>query len=415
MMSAVAGGASVEERTRALARLAVRVGANVGPDQDVFVLVFDIQQAAVGRAIADAAYEAGARFVTVLYWDQHVKRSRLLHAPSGSLAFVPDWWERHIAECIERKGAYIVVWGDPDPRLLTDIDPERAASDHMPLVPSFFAMVGAGQANWTFVPGPCEGWARRLFGAPDVSRLWDALAPILRLDESDPERAWREHVETLQRRAAALDARHFDSLRFRGPGTDLTVGLLEGARWCSAALRTNWGREEVVNMPSEEVFTTPDHHRVEGAVTTTRPVQLLGGVLVEGLRLRFESGRAVEIEAEDNADAVRAQMSVDMGAARLGEIALVDGSSPVGKSGMVFGDVLIDENATSHMAWGAAYAFTVPDLPEDASRRDARGFNMSSVHQDAMIGGPNVRVEGMDAGGSPVPIIADDEWVLGAE
>jgi aminopeptidase len=412
MMSRVAGARSVEKRTRALARLAVNVGANVDAGQHVFLLVFDVQQAPVGRAIAEAAYEAGARFVSVLYWDQHVKRARLQHAGGDSFDFVPDWWERHIAECIERRGAYIVVWGDPDPGLLADADPERGVADHMPLVPSFFAMVGAGQANWTFVPGPCEGWAQRLFGAPDVARLWDTLTPILRLDTPDPERAWREHVEELQRRAAALDERRFDGLRFRGPGTDLTVGLLEGARWFSAALRTQWGREEIVNMPSEEVFTTPDHRRVDGTVAATRPVQLLGGVLVEGLRLRFSGGRAVEIEAETNADAARAQMSVDPGAARLGEIALVDGSSPVGRSGMVFGDVLIDENATSHMAWGAAYAFTIPDLPEDEAARNERGFNTSSVHQDAMIGGPEVTVEGVDGRGNAVPIIIDDEWVL---
>jgi aminopeptidase len=404
---------STDGRASALARLAVRIGANVERGQDVFVLAYDVEHAPIARAVADAAYEAGARFVTVLYWDQHVKRSRLIHAPEDSLAFVPDWWERHIAEARERRGAYIGIWGDPDPTLLTDVDPDRLGADHMPLTPSAFAMVSSGDVNWTIVPGPCEGWAARLFGTRDVSRLWDVLTPILRLDAEDPEAAWREHVARLRERAALLDERRFDALHFEGPGTDLTVGLIEGARWLSGGMPTNWGRETVVNMPTEEVFTTPDNRRVEGAVRATLPVQLVGGVIVEGLRLRFSAGRAVEIDADHGADALRAQMASDEGAARLGEVALVDSSSPVGQSGFVFGDVLLDENAASHIAWGAAYEFTVADLPESESERAAIGFNHSRVHQDAMIGGPEVSVTGVEAGGERVPVIQDGAWVLG--
>ena len=162
-------------------------------------------------------------------------------------------------------------------------------------------------------------------------------------------------------------------------------------------------------MPTEEVFTTPDYRSVEGTVRATRPIQLLGGVTVEGLRLRFEGGRAVEVEADSNADAVRAQMATDDGAARLGEVALVDGSSPIGRTGLVFGDVLFDENAASHVAWGMAYEFTIPDLGDDP---DAVGFNRSAVHQDAMIGGPEVSVFGIESGGTRVPVIENDAWVL---
>jgi aminopeptidase len=175
---------------------------------------------------------------------------------------------------------------------------------------------------------------------------------------------------------------------------------------------TTWGPVPVVNLPTEEVFTTPDRNRVDGTVRMTRPVLMTGGSIVEGLRLRFEGGRAVEIDADTNVDAVRAQMAVDEGAARLGEVALVDGTSPVGQSGIIFQDILLDENAASHVAWGRAYDVTVPDLPEDDAERERLGFNLSDVHQDAMIGGPEVNVSGIEPGGASIPIMQNDVWVL---
>ena len=401
-----------EERTRALARLAVHIGANVAAGQDVVVLAYDIEHARLAREVADAAYRAGAHYVSVLYWDQHIKRSRLMHADEESLGFTPGWWNRQIEESLERHGAYIILWGDPDPELMDDIDPARAGRDHMPLTESVHAMAGSGEVNWTFVPAPSRGAARRLLGTEDLDALWEVLSPILRLDAEDPEEAWRRHIERLDQRAAALADRQFVALHFHGGGTDLKLGLLEGARWLSGGLTTNWGRKMIVNMPTEEVFTTPDNRTAEGVVAATRPFQLIGGMTVEGLRLRFEAGRVVEVQAARNADAFRSFIQADAQAARLGEVALVDGTSPVGKSGFVFNDVLLDENAACHVALGNAYAFTVPDLPEGGDERAERGFNVSSIHQDVMIGGPEVVVDGIDGNGTATPILRDDVWLL---
>jgi aminopeptidase len=396
---------------RKLAHLAVNAGANVAPGQDVFVLA-NIDHAPLARLIADEAYRAGAHFVSVYYWDPQIKRARLLHAPEDSLDFVPDWLNRKAAEAIERKGASIAITGETDLDVFADIDPRRVGRDPMPLIPAVLKMVESRAVNWTVVPYPTEAWAQRLFGEPDLGRLWDVLAPILRLDADDPGQAWAEHAQRLGERANALQERDFDALRFVGPGTELEIGLIRGGHWLSATFETFWGRRAFVNIPSEEVFATPDYRRVAGTVRMTRPQLLTGGGVAEGLEMRFEAGRAVEVKAERGGDAIRTQMATDEGAARLGEVALVDGSSPVGRAGLVFGDLLLDENAASHIAWGHAYEVSVPDLPTDPAARDELGFNISNVHQDGMIGGPEVTVYGLERGGTEVPIIDHDEWVL---
>ena len=395
-----------------LAKLAVHVGADLQPGQDVVVAAWDPVQAPIVREIAEEAYASGARYVSPFYWDGTVKASRLRHAPAESLDFVPDWFTRVTTEATERHSAWISVMGDPDPGVFADVDQNRLGRDQMPYIPEIFDLISSRVVNWTVVPGPSPGWAERLFGEPNEDRLWETLAPILRMDADDPVQAWRAHVERLQERATALNERRFSAVRFTGPGTDLTVGLIEGHRWLAGVFPTTWGPVPIANMPTEEVFTTPDRHRVDGAVRMTRPVLMTGGAIVEGLSLRFEKGRVVEVSADTNADAVRAQTALDEGASRLGEVALVDGSSPVGQSGILFGDILLDENAASHIAWGHAYESAVADLPDDADERERRGFNTSAVHQDAMIGGREVNVDGVAPDGTTVPILRDDVWVL---
>jgi aminopeptidase len=400
-----------DDYARRLAELTVRVGLDFREGQDLLVIAWDPEQAPIMRSLADAAYAAGANFVSAYYWDGTVKASRLRHAPEESLGFIPDWMRRMLLELIERKGAAVTLTGDPNPDVFDGIPAERLGMDLMPQIPEVHALVASREVNWTVVPGPSPGWAQRLLGEPDVGRLWDTLAPLLRLDADDPVEAWRKHVERLETRARQLNEARFEAIRFHGTGTDLTVGVLAGAEWKTGTAATKWGARGVVNMPTEEVYTTPDRHRVDGTVRMTRPTVLTNGAVVEGVRLRFQDGRAVEIDADKNADGLRVQMAHDEGAAHLGELALVDGSSPVGQTGIVFGDILLDENATSHIAWGQAYEDTVQDLPAGREERERLGFNHSDIHQDAMIGGPEISVTGLKDG-TEVPIIDNDAWVL---
>lgn len=398
--------------TRALAELAVCIGANVQRGQDVVVLASDVEQAPLVREVADRAYRRGARFVSGVYWDAHIKRSRLLHARAETLDFVPDWWNAIISEAVARHSAVIDLHAPGRPDLVEDIPLARAIRDVMPIPQTFSDAIDSGELAWTVVPGVCPGLAQTMLGSADVDALWEKLAPMLRLDRPDPEVAWRDHLAGLRDRAALLQQRAFAALRFRGGGTDLTVGLLVGARWVTVASETKRGQPYVFNLPSEEVFTTPDYRRTEGVVCATRPLRLSRSGRVEGLRMRFEQGHVVHVEATHGADRLKAELTVDPGAARLGEVALVDGSSVVGQSGLVFNSGLIDENATCHIALGTAYPDTMPDLPDDPDAQVALGFNRSACHDDVMIGGPEVDVWGIEENGDEVPVIVEDRWIL---
>lgn len=399
-----------DELNRRLANLAVHVGLGLQPGQ-ILLITAHVEHAPFVRAAAREAYAAGARYVDAWYWDEHLKRARLEYAPLESLSWHPPWLDAR-AEAVREGAAYLRVSGSPAPNLLADLDPGRAALDPMPVNQVVRAAQMESLMNWNICPCPTEGWAESIFGSPDVDRLWSAVEVATRLDEPDPVAAWKEHLAALKERAEALNARRFDAVRFRGPGTDLTVGLLPGSHWITGDKETRNGIRYVPNIPTEEVFTTPDRRRTEGVVHSTRPL-VVEGVTVEGLEVEFSGGRIVRVDAAAGAHAVRGQVARDEGASMLGEVALVTGDSRIAQTGIVFNDTLFDENATSHVAYGSAYALGVEGaLDLTPEQRWEAGLSTSSVHTDFMIGGPGVDVDGLDASGAATPIVRDDAWVL---
>jgi aminopeptidase len=397
---------SFEPPVEGLAELIVNVGANVRPGQIVEVSS-DLGKEGLTRSIAGAAYRRGARFVDVHYYDPHVKRERIRHAPEEAIGFIPRWFGERVHELGEERAASISLSGPVGPHLFDDLDPDRLGRDPFPSVKEYMDVINAKTVNWCVAPCPTQAWAELVF--PDLAaeeayaRLWEQIAHICRLDETDPAAAWRERARVLEDAAERLTARRFDAIHLEGPGTDLTVGLLPSSFWVGGGDRTVDGVEHMANLPTEEVFTSPDPARADGVVRTTMPLYTRG-TIVEGLTVRFEGGRAVEIEAEHGADVVRALAARDEGAARLGELALVDREGRIGSLGTVFFDTLLDENAASHIALGSAY----PMVAEE----DRERLNRSEIHLDFMVGGPDVEVTGVTPAGERVPILRRAAWQL---
>ncbi len=401
---------TADERLDNYAHLAVQVGLNLQPGQTLGINAL-VEHAPLVRAIARQAYAAGARYVDVLYSDQHVRRAHIEQAEDGQLGYSPPWLVERLAAFGEQGDALCAISGNPEPELFADLDGERVGKARMREVAEASLKLTDGLCNWTIVAFPNEGWAQTVFGEPDVERLWSAVGTAVRLDEADPIAAWREHIDRLQERAESLNERRFDHLRYRGPGTDLTIGLHPDSEW-QTALDESRGIKHVANMPTEEVFTTPDARRTEGSVRSTLPLQIQGNI-VRGLEVRFAGGRAVEIHASSGEDVMRTHAGTDDGAARLGEVALVDGQSRVGQTGLVFYDTLFDENASSHIALGASIVQAVPGASElSPEERAELGVNHSSIHTDFMIGSDELEIDGVTKDGTAVPILRNGDWQL---
>jgi aminopeptidase len=399
-----------EDLLERYAELIVGFGANVQRDQ-VLAVEAAPEAAPLVHRIARLAYERGARYVDVAYFDPHVKRIRNEAAAEDSLAWVPPWLGRRMLDLGELDAARIVLSPIVPPGLLNGIDPARAGRDRLPSVRELYKVIDDRAVAWTVSPYPTEAWARQVFPELEaeaaVEALWRDLEHVCRLDEPDPPEAWRRRIREIWNTASRLDTLDLDALRFVGPGTDLTVGLLPSSRFAKdgGGATTRTGVHHVPNLPTEELFTTPDPERTEGVVASTKPLDV-GGTIVTGLRVRFEGGRAVEIEADANAEALRQRCALDEGAARLGEVALVDGKSRIGRLGRTFYSTLLDENAASHIALGDAYAMPIAD-PADLPR-----INESEIHIDFMIGSDEVIVSGVTRGGEELPLLSGGSWQI---
>lgn len=399
-----------------LADVAVRIGLNLQPGQEL-VMTASVEALPLVRLVTDAAYRAGGSLVTTILGDDQQTLSRFRHASDASFDHAPGWLFDGMAEAFRGGAARLAIVGE-DPNLLAKQDPERVARANRARAKAYrpaLDLITASAINWSLIPFASPAWARAMFPdlleADAITRLWDAIFAATRVDAADPIGAWTTHNAVLMHRRLMLTDRRYAALHFRGPGTDLIVGLADNHAWMGGLSTARNGVTGNPNIPTEEVFTTPHAARTEGHVRASKPLAYQG-TLIRDIRVRFEGGVIVEASASSGQAVLERMIGTDEGARRLGEVALVPASSPISQSGLLFLNTLFDENAASHIALGQAYKKCFVDgetLEEDAFL--ARGGNSSLIHVDWMIGSAEMDVDGLDPQGRPEPLMRAGEWV----
>lgn len=409
-----------DEQLQKYADVMIKSGLNLRPGQRLWIRVdanlaqLPPESLRLVQIIVERAYAHGAAFVHVLWRDQSTLLAHLLHAPNFD--HFATWDIEGAMDFINNGDAYLTIAGR-DPDLLSRVPPERMREYQMKAVPfskPVTQAISAGAVNWLYVGMPVAGWARRVFpNLPDadaINKLWQAIFEITRINTPDPTKAWEQHLDQLARRRAYLTAKQYTALRYRAPGTDLTVGLPQGHVWGGGSLTAKNGITFTPNIPTEEVFTMPHRLKVNGTVSASMP--LVTTDVIEGLKFTFKDGVVTEVHADRNQALVENLLSIDEGARMLGEVALVSHSSPIGKFGLFY-DTLYDENASNHLAIGSAYRDTLEggQMMDDESFR-AEGGNTSMVHTDFMIGSANMDVDGVLHDGTSEPLMRSGEWAF---
>src|SRR5579859_300631 len=405
-----------EQKLDRLAQVAVNVGLGLERGQEL-VMTATLDALPLARLITEHAYKAGASLVTTLFTDEPSTLLRYRYADDAGFDTAPGWLFEGMAQAFRSGAARLAITGG-DPSLLSKEDPEKVSRANRALSKAYrpaLELITRHEINWTIVACATPAWAAAVF--PDLprdealARLWDAIFAASRADQLDPVAAWKEHDANLHARAGRLNEKRYSALRFRGPGTDLRVGLADDHLWLGGGTMARNGRYCIPNMPTEEVFTTPHKDRVEGRVTSTKPLSHQG-TMIEDISVRFEAGRIVEAHAARGEQVLQRMIETDEGARRLGEVSLVPHSSPIASSGLLFMNTLFDENAACHIALGQAYSTCLKNgdslTPEQLA---SRGANESLIHVDWMIGSNHIDVEGINAKGESMPVMRAGEWV----
>jgi aminopeptidase len=398
-----------------LAEVAVRSGLGLAPGQEL-VMTATLDAIPLARRITEHAYKAGASLVTALFTDERSALLRFRYGSNASFDTAPSWLYEGMAQAYRSGAARLAIAGN-DPSLLSKEDPAKVSRVNRATSKAYrpaLGLITRHEINWTIVACATPAWAAAVF--PDLpqdealARLWKAIFAASRADQPDPVAAWKEHDANLHARAHRLNEKRYSALHFRGPDTDLRVGLADDHLWLGGGTTAGNGRYCIPNMPTEEVFTTPHKDRVEGRVTSTKPLSYQG-TMIEEISVRFQAGQIVEAHAARGNQVLQRMIETDEGARRLGEVSLVPHSSPIASSGLLFMNTLFDENAACHIALGQAYSTCLKNGDSLTQEQlAARGANNSLIHVDWMIGSNRIDVDGVSAAGDSEPVMRAGEW-----
>jgi aminopeptidase len=404
------------ENLKKYARLIAETGVNV-QDNHTVVLQISVDQAPLARLITEEAYRLGAAEVIVQWSDETIQREFLAHAATDRIENVPQYKIDQTDDWIAKGASRIsVVSSNPD--ALAGVDAQRVAAFQAANGKALVNLRKATQANkvsWTVVAAASEGWAAKVFpelatSEEQVDALWNEIFKTTRIYEENPVIAWDIHDKKLQEKAAELNEQQFTALHYTAPGTDLTIGLPKSHLWEGAGSYNARGEEFMANMPTEEVFTAPDSRRVDGYVSSTKPLSY-AGTIISGMKFTFKDGKVVDFSAEQGEEALKNLLAIDEGAKHLGEVALVPDPSPISQSGLIFYNTLFDENASNHLAFGSAYAFNLQGGTEMSEEElAAAGLNRSQTHVDFMVGSDKMNIDGIKEDGTIVPVFRNGDW-----
>lgn len=404
------------ENLKKYARLIAETGVNV-QDNHTVVLQISVDQAPLARLITEEAYRLGAAEVIVQWSDETIQREFLAHAATDRIENVPQYKIDQTDDWIAKGASRIsVVSSNPD--ALAGVDAQRVAAFQTANGKALVNLRKATQANkvsWTVVAAASEGWAAKVFpelatSEEQVDALWNEIFKTTRIYEENPVIAWDIHDKKIQEKAAELNEQQFTALHYTAPGTDLTIGLPKNHLWEGAGSYNARGEEFMANMPTEEVFTAPDSRRVDGYVSSTKPLSY-AGTIISGMKFTFKDGKVVDFSAEQGEEALKNLLAIDEGAKHLGEVALVPDPSPISQSGLIFYNTLFDENASNHLAFGSAYAFNLQGGTEMSEEELAEaGLNRSQTHVDFMVGSDKMNIDGIKEDGTIVPVFRNGDW-----
>jgi aminopeptidase len=405
-----------EKNLDRLAEVAVHSGLGLAPGQEL-VMTATLDAVPLARRITEHAYKAGASLVTTLFTDEESALLRYRYGSDAGFDAAASWLYDGMAQAFRGGAARLAITGG-DPSLLSKQDPEKVSRANRAMSKAYrpaLELITRHEINWTIVACATPAWAAAMF--PDLpqdqalEKLWSAIFAASRADQQDPVAAWKTHDANLHASAKRLNEKRYSALHFRGPGTDLRVGLADDHLWLGGGTTAGNGRYCIPNMPTEEVFTTPHKDRVEGQVTSTKPLSHQG-TMIEEISVHFQAGKIVEAHAARGQQVLQRMIETDEGARRLGEVSLVPHSSPISASGLLFLNTLFDENAACHVALGQAYSTCLKDgdtlTPEQLA---SRGANTSLIHVDWMIGSNRMDVDGISAAGKSEPVMRAGEWV----
>ncbi len=407
---------NLEKNIKKYAKLILVKGINLKKGENL-VIRASINAKELARELSKRAYKLGANDVVVLYQDMDLEIDRFKHADDSSFEKFPKFKVDFLLDMVDEKYHRISIVSD-DPEAFANSDKERLSkwskASSIAVMP-LMQRVMSNEVKWCVVASASKEWGQKLF--PKLSakkaeeKLWELIFKITRVDKKDPVKAWDKHDNNLKKYENFLNESNFEKLHYEAPGTDLEVYMAKDHKWVGGSADSADGDTFIANIPTEEVFSMPHAYKVNGTLSSTKPLYFMSNV-IDGMKFEFKNGKVVKYSAKVGKEVLDILMNIDEGSVRLGEVAIVPDDSPISNSNVLFKNTLYDENASCHFAFGKAYTENTKVKKLTKATKKKIGMNDSMTHVDFMVGGPKLKITGYKHDGEKVVILENGNWKI---